>query len=301
MDPRRLLTFRAVAHERSFSRAAETLSLSQPSVSHQIALLEAEAGTRLIDRRRGGLGLTPAGAALLEHADHVAWRLQLADLQIAQLTLERRLQIRIGAFPTAMAALVPAAVWRLREAHPELRVLLSEVTADTLQQRLLSGEFDVALAYQDAAIQRREIHGVRRVDLLQDHFFLGLPHTHPLARTSGPIALSALAADDWVVPSTQGFLIESCREAGFEPRIIAVAQDPVATRGIIARGLAVGWIPGILHDDYAGVAIHPVDGPSRERDIYALVPPGARHPLTASVMQALLGAAKDLSSAQAAA
>lgn len=53
MDPRRLLTYRAVAHERSFSRAAAALSLSQPSVSHQIALLETEIGVRLLDRGRG--------------------------------------------------------------------------------------------------------------------------------------------------------------------------------------------------------------------------------------------------------
>ena len=72
MDSRRLLTFRTVAHERSFSRAAETLSLSQPSVSHQIALLETEIGVRLLDRGRGGLRLTRAGEVLLEHADHVA-------------------------------------------------------------------------------------------------------------------------------------------------------------------------------------------------------------------------------------
>src|ERR1700716_2193693 len=109
MDPRRMLTFRTVARERSFSRAAEKLSLSQPSVSHQVALLETEAGVRLLDRRRGGLRLTPAGEVLLEHADHLAWRLQLADMQIADLAEARRAQVRLGAFPTALAGFVPSA------------------------------------------------------------------------------------------------------------------------------------------------------------------------------------------------
>ena len=79
------MVFRAVAHELSFSRAAEKLSLSQPSVSHQIALLETEIGVRVFDRDRGraGLRLTHAGEVLLEHADHVGWRLQLADSQIS--------------------------------------------------------------------------------------------------------------------------------------------------------------------------------------------------------------------------
>ncbi|HEY1712909.1 MAG TPA: LysR family transcriptional regulator, partial [Solirubrobacteraceae bacterium] len=79
------MTFRAVAHERSFSRAAEKLLLSQPSVSHQVALLETEIGVRLLDRGPGGLRLTRAGKVLLEHADQVAWRLELADRQIAGL------------------------------------------------------------------------------------------------------------------------------------------------------------------------------------------------------------------------
>src|ERR1700710_2265573 len=110
MDPRRLMTFRAVAHERSFSRAAEKLSLSQPSVSHQVALLETEAGVRLLDRGRGGLRLTHAGEVLLEHADQVAWRLELADTQIADLAVKHRDQVRLGSFPTALAGFVPAAI-----------------------------------------------------------------------------------------------------------------------------------------------------------------------------------------------
>ena len=108
------MVFRAVAHERSFSRAAATLSLTQPSVSHQIALLETEIGVRLFDRDRGraGLRLTHAGEVLLEHADHVGWRLHLADTQIAGLAGEHRAQLRLGSFPTALAGFVPAAVRR---------------------------------------------------------------------------------------------------------------------------------------------------------------------------------------------
>ncbi|MEA2304486.1 MAG: LysR family transcriptional regulator, regulator of abg operon, partial [Solirubrobacteraceae bacterium] len=77
MDPRRVLTFRAVAHQRSFSRAARELALSQPSVSNQVAALEREIGARLLEREPGGLRLTGEGEILLEHADAIAERLQL--------------------------------------------------------------------------------------------------------------------------------------------------------------------------------------------------------------------------------
>src|SRR3954451_11198714 len=114
MDPRRLMTFRAVAHAQSFSRAAALMSLTQPSVSHQIALLETEIGVRLLERGRRGLRLTDAGAVLLEHADHVAWRLQLADTQLESFAGRRREYVRVGAFPTALAGFVPSAIARLR-------------------------------------------------------------------------------------------------------------------------------------------------------------------------------------------
>src|SRR5215210_86651 len=108
MDPRRVLTFRAVAHRRSFSRAARALSLSQPSVSNQVALLEREIGTRLLEREPGGLTLTREGEILLEHADAIAERFELAQAQLRAAAQGERARLRIGAFPTALAALVPA-------------------------------------------------------------------------------------------------------------------------------------------------------------------------------------------------
>src|SRR2546430_2257998 len=213
MDPRRLMTFRIVAHERSFSRAAEKLSLSQPSVSHQVALLETEIGLRLLDRGRGGLRLTRAGTVLLEHADHVAWRLQMADTQITGLSQERREQVRLGCFPTALAGFVPSAIAPLRPAHSELRGLLSEVTASTLEPRFLSGEFDLAVGYQDTTIERPELPGPQRIDLFQDTFLVGMSPEHRLAGATGPGHLSEVAADDWIVASTDGFLVQACRDA----------------------------------------------------------------------------------------
>ena len=292
MDPRRLLTFRTVAHERSFSRAAQRLARSQPSVSSQVALLETEVGVRLFDRGRRGLRLTRAGEVLLEHADHVAWRLELADTQVAALADAARAEVRLGAFPTALAGLVPAATTALKAVRHDIRVRLSEVVPSALEPRLLSGDFDIALSYQDASLERREIKGVERIDIIQETFLVGLPRDHPLAQEDGPLALTELADDDWILPSTEGFLIDACREAGFEPHIVAISQESVSTRGMIQRGLGVGWVPSLLADDYRHVvAVRPIDGPMRRRDIYALVPPGERHHNVNDVLAALREAA----------
>ncbi len=142
-----MLTFREVARQRSFSRAARELSLSQPSVSNQVALLERELGVRLFERAHGGVRLTPEGEILLNHADAVAERFALAEAQLAAAVEGARAQLRIGAFPTALAALVPEAIERLRRDHPAARVTADE-GGDELVGRLRDGALHLVLAFQ---------------------------------------------------------------------------------------------------------------------------------------------------------
>ena len=119
-----------------------------------------------------------------------------------------------------------------------------------------------------------------------------MPLTHPLADETGPVALAEFADDDWVMASTEGFLIQACRDAGFEPHVVATTTDPLAMRGLITRGLGVGWVPTLLAGYYHEAAVRPVDGTTRQRDIYALLPPGDRHPLANAVVTALTETAR---------
>src|SRR5690349_20461294 len=180
MDPRRLLTFRAVAHARSFSGAARELALSQPSVSNQVAALEREVGGQLFDREPGGLRLTAEGAILLGHADAIAERLALARTQLATAADGYRARLRVGAFPTALAGLIPAAVDQVRLAHPEIRVTVDE-GGDDLAARVRSGDLHLAVAFQDSARPRAEPAGLERRDLMCERFMVVLAPDHPLA------------------------------------------------------------------------------------------------------------------------
>src|SRR4029079_2454370 len=165
LDPRRLLTFRAVARAGSFSAAARELSLTQPAVSQQVAALEREVGALLLHRAPGGLSLTDAGALALEHAEALAERLAIADTQLAELGDEEG-TLRVGGFPGALATLVPAAIERLVPRH----VAAVEGTMEDLPRRVADGSLHVAICFQDADDPPREHPGLRRHDLLVEPF-----------------------------------------------------------------------------------------------------------------------------------
>jgi DNA-binding transcriptional LysR family regulator len=293
MDPKRVLTFRAVASHRSFTRAAEELALSQPSVSHHVAALEQEIGARLLDRGPGGLQLTPAGALLLVHADAIAMRFDLAALQLAEIADDERTLLRIGAFPTALAGFVPSAVAQVRADHPGARVIVEEGVADELPERVRSGALHLAVDFQDAAFPRREYEDTERRDLLCEPFLVALPPEHRLAGERS-VRLRDLADDDWTAAFTDGLIVRACRAAGFEPRLVSITRDQLAIRGLITRGLAVTLAPRLLAEAFSGTALRPIAGKGPERDVYALLPPGGRHPLAQPMLTALARTAEEL-------
>lgn len=292
MDPRRVLTFRAVAHQRSFSRAADELALSQPSVSNQVAALEREIGARLLERTPGGLRLTREGEILLEHADAIAERFQLANAQLVAAAEGRRARLRIGAFPTALAGFVPAAVARLRLEYPDMKVAVEEGT-DDLPARVRSGELHLAVAFQDSARPRQEPPGMERRDLLREQFMVALAPGHRLAERP-EVRLADLSEEDWTAALPDGLIVEACRAAGFEPNLVSITHDQLAIRALIARGLAVTLAPQLLADAFKDVVLRPIAGTGPTRDVYALLPPGGRHRLVPPILDALDSAAAEL-------
>jgi DNA-binding transcriptional LysR family regulator len=276
IDPRRLLTLHAVARHGSFSRAADELALTQSAVSQQVAALERQLGVQLLHRGRGGVRPTPAGDALLAHASALNERLQLAGRQLTELAREERRRLRVGAFPSALATIVPDAAAALVARTPDLEIQLTEGRLDALVKGVRDGELHVAVCFQDAAAPRREHPGTRRHDLAGEPMVLALPPKHRLARRK-QIALPELAGDPWTAPSRDGLIVRACRAAGFEPSLNIITGDPLAIRAVVRAGLAVTMTPRLLAAQLHGVRILTVDGPSPRRDLYALLPDaGAR-------------------------
>jgi DNA-binding transcriptional LysR family regulator len=285
LDPRRVLTFREVARHGSFSRAAEALSLTQPAVSQQIAALERQLGAQVLERGPGGLALTEAGALLLEHADVVSDRLRLAEGQLDELVAAAGSRLRVGAFASAMATMVPAALAQLTAEQPAMKADAVEAGSEELAVAVRAGEVHAAVCFQDVALPRREPEGTVREDLHDESFIAVVPPAHPLAG-GGPIGLAELAGEVWTAPSREHLIARACRAAGFEPRIGYVLRDPLGAAALIAAGLAVGLMPELIAREMPGVAFAEVRDSPR-RTVYALLPAAGATPLARAFVAAL--------------
>ena len=292
LDPRRVLTFLAVAEHGSFSRAADALALTQSAVSQQIATLERGLGIRLLHRGSGPQALTPAGAQLLPHARALAERLALAGEQLADEAAREHRELRIGGFPSALATIVPSALSALLRRVGDVRVSVTEGRLDVLVGSVRSGALHLALAFQDAGAPRREHQATRRQDLFDEPFVALLPPRHRLARRD-TIALGDLAGDTWCAPSRDGLIASACRAAGFTPNIAYLATDPLATRGLVRAGLAVTLTPRGLAEHLGGVRVTRLDGDPARRSVYAVLPDAGMRPLDRQLLEELTPRAED--------
>jgi DNA-binding transcriptional LysR family regulator len=283
MDPRRLLTFREVARLGSFSRAGDALALTQPAVSQQISALERQLGVKLLERGPGGPTPTEAGTLLLAHADAVADRLAQADTQVAELAAADRETLRVGAFPSALASVIPAAIARLREQLPEVQVEATEGSGEALGVAVADGTLHAAMCFQDAEAEPRRPAGTDRHELGGEAMLAVLPPDHPLAGRE-KLELRELAAETWSAPSRDHLIYRACVAAGFEPRIAFVTRDVLAARGLVNSGLAVTLVPELVGELFEDVAVVPLDGLQPRRALYALTPAaGARESALAFV------------------
>jgi DNA-binding transcriptional LysR family regulator len=296
LEPRRLLTFREVARRGSFSRAAEALALTQPAVSQQVAALEREVGASLLDRGPGGLALTETGELLLAHADALSDRLRAADAQLAELAAAREARLVVGAYPSALATIVPDAIARSRAAWDRedraVTIEALELASTDAAAAIRDGRLHVAVCFEDAAAPPREHPDARRHEIAREPMDAAVGPDHPLVGRRR-IALAALADDTWTAPSREHLVRRACVAAGFEPRIDYVTRDPLAIAGIIRAGLGVSLTPRLLAGRLEGVRTIALTGDAPSRRLYALTPAVGGRERAVRFVEALRAAAKE--------
>jgi DNA-binding transcriptional LysR family regulator len=297
----RLSVFQQVVERGSFSAAADALSYSQSAVSQSIATLEGELGATLIERRRGGLRPTAAGAALAAHVDGIVARIERAESEIAAIAAGRGGRLRAASFPTAGASLMPRAIAGFRDSHPGVEVTLAEGEPEEIAARLRAGEFDLVLLFEFSGVGERLGTGLRRFELFDDPLHLALRRDHPLAGRKR-LRLEDLREESWVQTAAASpcarHVIRSCHAAGFEPSVSFESDDYQTVQGLVAAGVGVALIPQLalstVRDD---IVVRALDPASPARTVFAATPRGAAvTPAVATMLDVLREASRSTSS-----
>jgi DNA-binding transcriptional LysR family regulator len=292
LNSTRLSVFREVVEHGSFSEAADTLSYSQSAVSQAIATLEGELGVALIERRRGGVRPTAAGAALAGHVGGILARIETAESEVAAVAAGHGGRLRTASFPTAGATLMPHAIAAFRASHPGVEVTLAEDEPEQIALRLRAGEFDLVLLFEFEGVGERLGAGMRRFELFDDPLHLALAANHPFADRKR-LELADLAGESWIQTSAESpcarQVVRSCHAAGFDPNVSFESDDYQTVQGLVGAGVGVAMIPELalstIRDDIKVRALHPA---SPVRKVFAATPrAAAATPAVATMLDVL--------------
>jgi molybdate transport repressor ModE-like protein len=301
LDVRRLRVLREVAERGSFSAAADALSFTQSAVSQQIAALEREAGTTLIQRGPGGTRLTDAGRVLVGHTEAVLARLADAERELAAIAGLRGGRVRLASFPSAGATLVTEAVSHFTKRYPDVELSLMEGEPEDTVPALKRGESDLAVVfdYSHGNGGGELLEGLECIYLLDDPICVVLPAEHRLAACKA-IRLEELAGEQWLSGCCGGvchaMVVDWCGQAGFRPNIAFETNDHNVQVGLVAAGVGVTLLPELaLRTAHPGVQVRPVAGSRPIRKIFAAVPAaGYRSPATDAMIEVLKDVGKEM-------
>ena len=287
-----LRVLREVAAAGSFSAAAHSLGYTQSAVSRQVAALERVAGRRLFDRSRHGVTLTPAGTRLLASAVRV---LDELDATLRDLSGDQSAAgpVRLGAFATAAAGLVPRALLTL---GPQIKVTLREGTTPALTRALRAGTLDLAILARTPPFRPpdAETPALELTTLSERELVIGVSTRHPLAGARA-VEVQELNGQVWVASRSDpgDTLLGAWPGLAERPDIRYVVRDWLAKLQIVAAGLAITTLApialSVLPDGVTTVAVR--GEPQETRRVVLARRPGPLAGPTAQVADALIAAA----------
>ncbi|GGS66174.1 LysR family transcriptional regulator [Nonomuraea spiralis] len=241
MELRQLEYFVAVAEERSFTRAAERVHISQSGVSAQIRRLERELGAELFDRSARVATLTVAGKAALEHARAALAAAGAVGQAVGEVTDLIRGTLTVGMVLGCTITPLFDALAAFHEAHPGVELALLEDNSDRLVEGVRSGALDLALIGTANAVPE----GLEALTIISERLVAAVPPGHPLAARRR-VTLPDLA-DHPIVCMPQGTGLravfdEACAARGLRPVIALQAGAADTIADLAVRGLGVAML-----------------------------------------------------------
>ena len=265
MELRHLRTFVVAAEALHFTRAAEMLDVSQPTLSLQIRELERDLGTPLFDRVGRTVRLTEAGTTFRRHAIRALREVEAGQEALADLRGVRRGTVRVGVTHSFSARLIPRAVARFRQDHPGVAVAVEKTSGRAVEQSLAAGAIDLGIAYAPP-----EGPEVAAETLFDEEVVVVVAADHPLALLPrvdlaelGRHALALITREF----STRRLFDDRLREAGIRPQIAVEMNDIDSLLEVVRLGAGATVLSRRAVADPAapGLALVPIVGPEMTR------------------------------------
>jgi DNA-binding transcriptional LysR family regulator len=237
MTPALLRTFVAVAELRHFARAAMRCNLSQPAVSHQIALLEEQVGARLLNRANRRVSLTVAGEVMLEEARRVLAAVDRARERMQEVVRGAVGRIRLGASPTPGYYVLPRILTAYRQQHPAYDLHFEIAPPYQIAERVARNDLDMAILGGDLPMPE-----LRSTSLAEDRYVLVASKQQSLVRAS-TLTPARLASECWIVredgSETQKALTAWWQRHHIHPARTLTFQGPDGIKHALAAGLGI--------------------------------------------------------------
>ncbi|GGZ92833.1 LysR family transcriptional regulator [Streptomyces subrutilus] len=293
-DIKKLRILRTLAEQGTVTKAAEALHMTPSAVSQQLTNLARQLGVTLLEAQGRRVRLTDAAHLVLRHAEAVFAELERADAELAGYLAGDAGEVRIGAFSTAVPALVVPAVAALRDAHPGVVVRVRETEAAESYELLSAGVVDLALSLAAHAPTERDAR-FTRLTLLEDPLDVALPPGHPLA-DAPDLRLADLSRDPWIYGGSgpwSEITRSACEAAGFVPEQAHSASGWTAILAMVGAGMGVALVPRMVSSRASGPVVRVLTRDRPTRQVVAAVRRGAEAaPAVSHVLAALRSAAR---------
>jgi DNA-binding transcriptional LysR family regulator len=237
--------FIAVAESLHFGNAAKQLHMTQPPLTHAIALLEARLGARLFDRTKRSVALTTAGIALLPQARDLLKRANALPAFARSAAAGDTGKLRLAFVSTVGFGMLPAWVQKFRIQYPNVALELIEATGDVQVAALARDEMDAGFLLHTPQFAPE---GLERRLIMTEPMALAIPQQHPLA-TSKPLRLSAVLKEPIVlfprriVPSVYDALSAMYHAHGAPFNVTQEAIQMQTIVNLVSAGLGLAWVP----------------------------------------------------------
>ncbi|MEW2188487.1 LysR family transcriptional regulator [Streptomyces microflavus] len=291
-DVKKLRILRTLRDRGTVTATAEALLMTPSAVSQQLTNLARQLGVELLEPQGRRVRLTDAAHLVLRHAEAVFAQLERADAELTGYLRGEAGEVRVGAFSTAVPALVVPAVRLLRaEDRPGPDVRVREAEAAQAYELLTAGEVDLALSLAAHAPTARDPR-FTLFPLLADPLDVALPAGHPLADAPA-LRLADLAAERWIFGGSgpwSEITTAACEAAGFVPEQAHSAAGWTAILALVEAGMGVALVPRMASREQRrqGVVMRVLEADRPRRHVVAAVRHGAETgPAVARVLKAL--------------